>query len=103
MLGSGTTAEGCRPIPRSDGNRSEPGRWRTREKKCAEGAWFKGVIPKRLEENEAPSGLLSVTGGIFVDMMEKRGSARPRTPSKSLLRGSLLTVVAAATCETYVK
>jgi hypothetical protein len=39
-------------------------------------------MPKRLEENEAPSGLLFVTGGINCEITEKRGSARPRMPLK---------------------
>jgi hypothetical protein len=37
-------------------------------------------MPKRLEENEAPSGSLFVTGGIIVEIMELRGRARPRIP-----------------------
>jgi hypothetical protein len=83
-------------MPRRDGSRSEPGRSRTKEKKCAEGAWETGVMPKRFDEKEAPSGLLFVTGGMICEIMELRGRARPRIPSKSLFRGSPLTVVAAA-------
>jgi hypothetical protein len=55
-------------------------------------------MPKRLEEQEAPSGLLFVTGGMIWEMTELRGSARPRIPLKSGLRASELTIVAAAAC-----
>ena len=54
------------------------------------------MIPNKLEENVAPSGLLFVTGGICCAMMLLRGSERPRTPSKSCWRGSSSTEKAAA-------
>lgn len=94
--GSGTTDEGCIPIPRSDGIASEPGRAKVREKNGCEGAVEAGVMENRFEENDAPSGLLFVVGGIVCSMIELRGRARPRIPSKSKLRGSLDTVLTAA-------
>ncbi|KAG2096704.1 uncharacterized protein F5147DRAFT_656516 [Suillus discolor] len=57
--GSGTTDEGCIPIPRSDGIASETGRAKVREKNGCEGAVEAGVMENRFEENDAPSGLLS--------------------------------------------
>lgn len=84
------------PIPKSEGIRSEPGRERDRERKRAEGAFSTGVMENRLDAQAAPSGALLVTGGIFSAMMELRGSARPRIPLKSAVRGSSATLVAAA-------
>lgn len=83
-------------MPSSAGNRSDPGRERTNERKCAEGASETGVRPKRLEENEAPSGRLLVTGGIACAMIELRGRARPKMPLKLYERGSASTDAAAA-------
>jgi hypothetical protein len=94
--GSGTTDEGCIPIPRSDGIASEPGRAKVREKNGCDGAVEAGVMEKRFEENGAPSGLLFSAGGIDCSMTELRGRARPRMPVKSELRGSSDTVLAAA-------
>lgn len=67
-----------------------------REKNGCEGAVEAGVMENRFEENDAPSGLLFVVGGIVCSMIELRGRARPRIPSKSKLRGSLDTVLTAA-------
>lgn len=86
-------------MPSNEGIRSEPGRERERERKREEGAFSTGVMEKRLDAHAAPSGELFVTGGIFVAMMELRGSARPRMPLKSGVRGSSVTLVAAAKAE----
>jgi hypothetical protein len=94
--GSGTTDEGCRPMPRRDGILSEPGRPRVREKNGCEGDEEAGVMEKRFEENDAPSGLLFVSDGIACAMIELRGRARPRMPSKPVLKGSSVTMLAAA-------
>ena len=47
---------------------------------CAERAWERGVIPKRLEEKETPLGLSFVTVGMIVEMMVLRGSPSPSVP-----------------------
>jgi hypothetical protein len=67
-----------------------------REKNGCEGAVEAGVMENRFEENDAPSGLSFVAGGIVCSMTELRGRARPRIPSKSELSGSSDTVLAAA-------
>lgn len=84
------------PIPKSEGIRFEPGRERDKDRNREEGAFSVGVMEKRLDAHAAPSGELSVTGGMFSAMIEFRGSARPRMPWKSEERGSLVTLVAAA-------
>lgn len=83
-------------MPKQLGSLSEPGLARTRERKCAEGAWEVGVIPNRLEVNVAPSGSLPATGVIRCAITLLRGSERPRTPSKSSWRGSFSTKEATA-------
>jgi len=57
-----------------------------------------GVVENKLEVQTAPSGLLLVTGGILVAMIELRGSAKPRIPLKLGDNGSMLTSVTAAVC-----
>jgi hypothetical protein len=94
--GSGTRAEGWRPMPRVAGMVLEPGRERERERKGAAGAEEAGVMEKRLEAKAAPSGALVVTGGMRPAMMELRGRARPRTPLNVGERGSLVMLFAAA-------
>src|SRR5882757_9999735 len=84
-------------MPRRDGLSSDPGRPKVREKNGCEGDEEAGVMEKRFEEKDAPSGLLSfIPGGIRCSMTELMGRARPRMPSKSTLKGSSLTVLAAA-------
>ena len=61
-------AEGCRPIPRTEGMVLEPGRSRAREKNRAEGADPEGVMLKRLEENAAPSATSDEPEGIWEEM-----------------------------------
>lgn len=80
-------------MPRRDGISSEPGRPSVREKN---GVGDTGVMEKIFEENDAPSGLLSVAEGISCAMAELSGRARPRMPSKSVLKGSSATTSAAA-------
>lgn len=84
-------------MPRYDGIRSEPGRDRQRERKCDAGAF--GVIPKILEENGAPSGVLDVPGGNDSAIMELRGRARPRMPENKGANASFSTLSAAAGLE----
>ena len=55
-----------------------------------------GVIEKRFEAHAAPSGLLFVTGGMVVAMIELRGKAMPRIPLNFGPRGSCWTSLAAA-------
>jgi len=94
--GSGTRAEGWRPIPRVEGTASDPGRARERERKREEGAEADGVMEKRLEAKTAPSGALEVTGGISSAMTELSGGARPRMPLKPEESGSLVMLLAGA-------
>ena len=51
---------------------------------------------KRLDAQAAPSGLLFVTGGISVAMIEFRGRAKPKMPLKLGARPSFSTSFAAA-------
>jgi hypothetical protein len=83
-------------MPSIDGTAVDPGRESESEKKRDEGANPAGVIPKRLEENGAPSRPLPSVGAIAFAMMEFKGRARPRIPLNSCSRGSETTVVAAA-------
>ena len=94
LLGSWTRSGGCLPIPSTDGTRSEPGRSRARPKKRDPGAVETGVMLKRLEEREAPSGASLSVGGICWAMRELAGSARPMTPLKLDDSGSLFTLTA---------
>jgi hypothetical protein len=55
-----------------------------------------GVMEKRFEAHAAPSGLLFVTGGMVVAMIELRGKAMPRIPLNFGPRGSFCTVSAEA-------
>jgi len=86
-------------MPSSDGTAVDPGREREREKKRDEGADEAGAMPKRLEENGAPSRPSPVTGVMVCAMREFRGRARPRMPLKSCSRGSESTLVAATVRE----
>ena len=95
LLGSGIRPDGCRPIPRTEGMRSEPGRPKAKERKRAPGACETGVIPNRFDAQAAPSGLLPTTGGIELAMRELSGKARPRIPLKFGLRGSSSTLLTA--------
>jgi len=88
--------EGWRPIPKTAGILSEPGRERARERNRDDGAVEMGVREKRLDAQAAPSGLLFVTGGISDAMMELRGRARPRIPLKLGAKASFSTLLAAA-------
>lgn len=88
LLGSETTSDGCRPIPKRAGVWLDPGRESESEKKRAAGAEEAGVMPKRLEAKAAPSGVLFVPGVISRAILELRGKARPRMPSKLEARGS---------------
>jgi hypothetical protein len=83
-------------MPSSDGTALDPGREREREKKRDEGAELAGVIPRRLDENGAPSRPFPITGVMECAIRESRGRARPRTPLNSCSRGSESTLVAAA-------
>ena len=56
LLGSEITSDGCRPMPRREGVRSDSGRSRESEKKRWQGAVDAGVMLKRFEERVAPSG-----------------------------------------------
>lgn len=96
LLGSGTSSEGCRPMPRSDGTALDPGRERESERNRDAGAAPTGVTPKRLELKGAPSWPFPSVGAICCEMIELRGSARPRIPSNSYSSGSESTLVAAA-------
>jgi len=96
LLGSGTRAEGCRPIPNTAGTWDEPGRDRARERKRDAGAGLAPVTENRLEAHAAPSASLPTTGGMSVAMMEFSGSARPRIPLKLGPKSSLSTTFAAA-------
>jgi hypothetical protein len=86
-------------MPNSDGTALDPGRAREIEKKRDEGAEEAGVMPKRLEENGAPSRPFPVTGVMACAMREFRGRARPRMPLNSCSRGSESTLIAAAVRE----
>ncbi len=57
-------------MPRTEGTRSDPGRSRAREKKRAAGAVSRGVMLKRLEDKDAPSGTSLVAEGIWWEMAE---------------------------------
>ena len=83
-------------MPRTAGIVFEPGRERARERKRDDGAVDIGVREKRLDAQTAPSGLLFVTGGISVAMMEFRGRANPSIPLKLGARSSFSTTSAAA-------
>jgi len=83
-------------MPSCDGTALDPGRERESEKKRDDGAEMAGVMPKRLEENGAPSRLFPVTGVITCAMRELTGRARPRMPLNPCSRGSESTLVAAA-------
>jgi hypothetical protein len=88
LLGSGTSADGCLPMPSRDGTWSEPGLAKDSERKGSAGAEPEGVMEKRLDAQAAPSGSLLVTGGREVAMMEFSGRASPRIPLKLGARGS---------------
>jgi hypothetical protein len=77
----------------------DPGRERESEKKRDEGADEAGDMPKRLEENGAPSRASPTTGVMAWAMREFKGRARPRMPLNSYSRGSESTLVAAAVRE----
>lgn len=83
-------------MPNNAGTRFEPGRERERERKREEAADEVGVMEKRFDAHAAPSGELSVTGGMRDAMTLFKGRARPRRPLKVEERGSLVTDVAAA-------
>jgi hypothetical protein len=100
-LGSGTSCAGCRPMPSIDGTAFDPGRSRESEKKRDEGANPAGVIPKRLEDNGAPSRTFPSVGAIDCAMTEFKGRARPRMPLNSCSSGSETTLVAAAAMTRY--
>src|SRR6266542_1664118 len=78
LLGVGTSAAGCRPMPNKDGILSEPGRDKESGRKRAAGAWSTGVMEKRLDAQAAPSGSFVVTAGICAAIMEFRGRAKPK-------------------------
>ena len=100
LVGSETRDSGWRPMPSTDGTRSDPGRSRAREKKRAPGAVLSGDMLKRLDDKEAPSGTSLVAVGSWRAMREFPGRARPITPLKLEERGSLLTLAAATKQET---
>ena len=64
--------------------------------KREEAADVVGVMEKRFDAHAAPSGELSVTGGMREAMTLFNGRARPRRPLKVEERGSFVTDVAAA-------
>jgi hypothetical protein len=101
LLGSGTSCEGWRPMPSCDGTAVDPGRERESEKKRDEGAEPAGVMPKRLEENGAPSRPFPVVGIISSAIRELAGRARPKMPLNPCSRGSESTLVAAAARKKY--
>ena len=97
LLGSGTSADGCLPMPSRDGTCSEPGLDKDSERKGEAGAELVGVMENRLDAQGAPSGSLLVTGGRAVAMIEFGGRANPRIPLKLGARGSFCTSDTAAT------
>jgi len=74
----------------------DPGRDRVSEKKRDEGADSTGVMPNKLEVNEAPSRPFPDTGVMDCAIREFEGRARPRMPLNSCSRSSDSTLVAAA-------
>jgi hypothetical protein len=95
-LKPGTRLDGCCPILSREGIRELPGRSRDKPRNRWAGAVSTGVRPKRFCCNVAPSGASLTVAGIFCDISELKGRARPRRPTKLGERVSSVTWSAAA-------